>query len=710
MDTLEESSGINVNSEDFKSKIEQMVTEKRISRKDAKLEVYINEVVNKTGNLNDALIYVLSEEQKGDDKQHHTVEDKVMKYVTRLLNLGAQTTAMNKDGHMALHIATKRKFEDIVKLLIDNGANPETPARNGELPLHVALQNKFDDISVLLIGKMKHETVRFIFQGKADNNEADSRQRISFRECILQKRKEVVSAVLNCFIDTDHLSSAAVVHYGILEEDDNGLIPLESGYNKLSQTPLHLIIQDGDKDVMCHEVVRLLVRRKWNKYARFRFMLNFLRNMVFLFCVTFSAIVGVMAQNPLVYDTPLHITRAVLEVASVLMVLYKIFVEIFQIQRHRLEYFKDMFNWLDIVSSVLLLIVVPLRFAGSLAQWYLFASGYMMTFLRIFKFAMVFNTTGAYVRILGKVIVHDFLQFGIVFVIFLFAFTCTFFMILRGDNNVELNEHTSTFGGIMYIGVRSLVEVGRVIDYTAEHGYGGVNSMLYLWFIFTCVIMLNLLIAQLAYTYTNVQQDVMRELYVSRAWIVDSVDRNSFFIDKLLQRICPKMDFRKRFYLPQEPIADYKNLMKKWEILVVKEDTNEELEALKTLNRSDIISIKETVESLRRNGISIMDYKTARANPVASNNIMGNNNLFYNQEHGEENHQLQKDLEEARNRIKKQEAELLELRSKLIAAVKPKTDPDSESSEDDDEENGQGKRRNGEEIRLLNLHKGNAGK
>lgn len=55
-------------------------------------------------------------------------------------------------------------------------------------------------------------------------------------------------------------------------------------------------------------------------------------------------------------------------------------------------------------------------------------------------------------------------------------------------------------------------------------------------FLFTiCVLLLNILIAQLSDTYQNVQQDAQRGLEVNRAWIVSRVELNSLYIGKVIR-------------------------------------------------------------------------------------------------------------------------------------------------------------------------------
>ena len=61
-----------------------------------------------------------------------------------------------------------------------------------------------------------------------------------------------------------------------------------------------------------------------------------------------------------------------------------------------------------------------------------------------------------------------------------------------------------------------------------------MSLIIMVFFLFTiCVLLLNILIAQLSDTYQNVQQDAQRGLEVNRAWIVSRVELNSLYIGKV---------------------------------------------------------------------------------------------------------------------------------------------------------------------------------
>ena len=54
----------------------------------------------------------------------------------------------------------------------------------------------------------------------------------------------------------------------------------------------------------------------------------------------------------------------------------------------------------------------------------------------------LFRTAGAYIQILWKIIVEDFIQFTIVFAIILLAFSGSFLLAIRGEGTLKLNNDT----------------------------------------------------------------------------------------------------------------------------------------------------------------------------------------------------------------------------------------------------------------------------
>ncbi|XP_052817518.1 uncharacterized protein LOC128243667 isoform X2 [Mya arenaria] len=503
-------------------------------------------IVSKTGNLDRALIYVL---------EHLKIESKIQVMVNSLIHRGANSSATDESLKTPLHFAVERGLKGVAGKLLENDALPHSRDKKGRLALETALKLENDELAALLLAYMPNRFVRCLFLADKGNSAEFCLHKLIRSE----KLQKTVLSVLDCMIEPQGSADNIRVYYGALEADEAGRPPDHPQFQHTDKSCMQIIAKQGNKNIVYHDTVRLLIRRKWKLYARKRFELNTAIFMFSLFCMTFAAVTSVMTPDPTSYHGTLHVARAVFEVLSLIMVAFTLFTEFNQLRRHRLEYFHDVFNWFDSSASFLILIVVPLRFTDNIAQWHVLAFGYLLWTLRIFKFAAVFRQSGAYAQILSRILAYDFMQFGLVFLVILLAFSVSFYLALRGDSGLNVHDETSTFWGILFVGVRSLTEAAPVVEYTGDNGYGTVSVILMLCFLFTCiVILLNILIAQLTDTYQKVQQDAQRGLEANRAWIVSRVELNSFVFGH-------RYFNRKTYYKECEDIKDMKSVLDKWE-------------------------------------------------------------------------------------------------------------------------------------------------
>ncbi|KAL4233239.1 hypothetical protein ACF0H5_007923 [Mactra antiquata] len=533
-----------VTSDSFQSEIAKKSSTLLIGRQEAMLEVFIDCLVKQQGSVDKALLYVVAEME---------FKHKLPVLVNNLIHRGANTFASDFHNCTPLHHAVRRGLKGVAAKLLENDAPPNARDKDNMLPLQIALKDKNDDMCALLLAYMPNELVRNLFVGDSAVSE------LSLHELLRSETsmQQTILSVLDCMIEPRSLGGLRV-YYNILESDSSGRPPDSSLFDSHSKSPLQIIAKQGNKNIVYHDAVRLLVRRKWKAYAKRRFEYNSILYLFALFCITFSAIVSVMATDPTVYAGEIQVARAVTEVFSLIMVLMTLCTEINQLRRHKLEYFHDKFNYLDFSSTILLLTVPALRFTHNNAQWHVFAFGYLFWTIRILKYAAVFRQTGAYAQILGRALQHDFLQFGAVFLVILLAFSVSFFLSLKGDGDLDKHTETSTIWGILFVGIRSLTEAAPVVDYTGSDGYAPVSVIFMVSFLFTCiVILLNILIAQLTDTYQKVQQDAQRGLEVNRAWIVARVELNSILV-------CFK-ELRKENYVGYEDIIDVKDVLDRWE-------------------------------------------------------------------------------------------------------------------------------------------------
>nr|XP_022293145.1 uncharacterized protein LOC111103871 isoform X2 [Crassostrea virginica] len=562
------------------------VTEKTqkyfVGKQEAETEVLLDRIIKKEGSKDLALLYIVSEIQN---------ETKVQRLINSLLHRGANPSASNQDLWTSLHFAVKKKYKGVCSKLLEHEAWPNARDRKGVMPFTLAYDGGNDDIASMLITYMSNVFVRKLYR-----RDGTQPAEFNFHDLLNRTMPKTTLAVLDCMIDPVSPSGDVCVYYNVLEADEHGRVPSDSNFNSQSKSGLQLIAKSGNKVTVMnrcrstftfiyHDVVRLLIRRKWTKYARFRFLINSLFWIITLFTLTLSAIVASTTPDPAEYDlSALQITRAACEVWSLGMAALTLLSEMDQFRKHRLEYWKDAFNYIDLSSSILILLIPPLRFAHKTQQWFVFSAAYLLWTVWIFKYAAVFRQTGAYAQILWRILIHDIVQFTALFAFILLAFSGCLLLSLRGEGSLEQFTETNSFWSILFVGVRILIEAERIIEYTELQTMSLIIMVVFLFTI--CVLLLNILIAQLSDTYKNVQKDVQRGLEVNRAWIVSRVELNSHYIGK---------GHRVTHYKESENIYDVQDVLEKWEGTPLNE-----------MNRC-IQDIWESLDSHKMNLITVRD-------------------------------------------------------------------------------------------------------
>ncbi|XP_021356112.1 uncharacterized protein LOC110452108 isoform X4 [Mizuhopecten yessoensis] len=490
-----------------------------------------------------------------DDFDKRVLEDSFQRAVQvlvscLLMSRGADPSVYNTLQETPLHVAVKRKFKGVCKKLLEKGAWPNPKDSEGRLPFSLAEENDDDDIASMLILYMKNHEVRQLF-----SYHGTVPAEFSFHNLLRSgKMEKTVMAVLNCLVDLEGTDGKATVYFHILESDEKGRHPKTKDFNQKDRSPFQIIAKSGNKTIVNHDIIRLLVRRKWKHYARLRFLVNAILFICNLACLAYAAITAAKADDPLVYDSPRDIVRAVCEVLSVITAIITLFLEIHHIIKHKLEYLTEKFNYLELFSALFLLILVPLRFTNNDNQWQIYSVVFLLWTLRIFKYAAVFRQTGAYAQILVRVIANDFFQFMVVFTVFLLVFSGTLLLALRGENQTAIISDTSSFWAILFLGLRILVESEKVIEYTNIDPW---SCFIMVLFLFSCmVLLLNLLIAQLSGTYQHIQQGAPRGLEVNRAWIVARIELRSMLVQQ---------GFRFKYYLEKKELKDINKVLEKWE-------------------------------------------------------------------------------------------------------------------------------------------------
>ncbi|XP_053381356.1 uncharacterized protein LOC123563805 [Mercenaria mercenaria] len=428
-------------------------------------------------------------------------------------------------GNTFLHCAAKHNFKNVAEKLLEHGMNALAKNKDGKIALQIAIDKKHDDMSALIARNMKPVELRCLFGRSKENDEIfDIDSELINSNCDFT---ETLLAVLDSLKDEKE-DGVDVYDTKLLEEDKSGKLPDDPAFNCKDHTVFHILAEKGHKEAINHHILRLMISHKWNEWARKKFVTNFVLYLLSLFSLTFSVAVGATSADVREYDTRLQHSRAVFEIVAYGFVIKAIVNEIIQVVRHRLTYCKQLLNWLELISAVLLLLVLPVRYINIRAHWYIFAVGYFLWVIKIFKYAVVFSETGAYAESLRTIFWRNFLPFSLLFCIVNLAFGGTFLLVLKGDGDLDIHDETSSMWGIWYVGLRTMIEAQPVVEYTGSEGYRSMGTIVMLMFMaMTIVVLLNILIAQLTETYHIIQSDAWKSVVVNRAWIIARLERNA---------------------------------------------------------------------------------------------------------------------------------------------------------------------------------------
>ncbi|XP_065884791.1 transient receptor potential cation channel subfamily A member 1-like isoform X2 [Dysidea avara] len=564
-------------SDEFWRKTAEKTQQHNLNRTDAIFEVYTDRIVEKTRSCDRGLLWIVSQ-----DISEFSAE----LFVSRLLDRGANTSAADQNLNTSLHHTARKGWTSITKKLLEHQSLPLATNRQGSIPLELAVINDHDECATFLVKSIEPERVRQLFQGNED-----SPCKLKFH-ALLDKphMKTTVLAILDTMMQPlEGEPNTYIVYYHILDGDQNGCAPNCRTFDSSEKSCLHKIAKSNNKEVVYHDAVRLLLKRKWKKFARFRFLNQFLFFLFHTGVMTLALILAARENDPSNYDDGVDIFRGICEAVLICCILYNVIVEIYQIKKHKWYYFADYFNYLDLGAVVFPLLIIPFRIPNFSVQWVFASLGYLCQTLRGFKYAAVFRSTGAYVQILIKILVQDMVPFSAIFGLFLFSFTGAFYFALRGEeftdrtltstncssfddgaencvtnftttesSSLDIHSHlTMEYYHVLFTYLRVMIEAEDIIDeYFGPQGYEWLSVIIYVVFLFLVItVLLNLLIAQMSDTYSNVQSDAQRSLVINRAWIVARVEHNTLLA----------FDYRRRNYRSCEIVRNPHEQLDKWE-------------------------------------------------------------------------------------------------------------------------------------------------
>ena len=254
------------------------------------------------------------------------------------------------------------------------------------------------------------------------------------------------------------------------------------------------------------------------------------------------------------------------------------------------NYFSDIFNWLDTGGILFVFVVIFLRFITLVAprlpyleyQWYVAPFAFLLSSFSIIKLLNIYSVFGTYIRIIILVCKRDVSKFMLLFVITLYLFVMTFLLSLRvplpvifnGTNQTkffinyfnssqELSGIIDNFGYLLIFGTRILLGE-EVLGFNYVTTLNVLAVITYMVFVFIVIVVyLNIFIAQLTDTYGSVKKNAEKIVARYRMDFVHQIQKKSLlsFVAKREPGgndiIVEKKDFKKYFLVGKFYIFNY---------------------------------------------------------------------------------------------------------------------------------------------------------
>lgn len=283
---------------------------------------------------------------------------------------------------------------------------------------------------------------------------------------------------------------------------------------RVDDSALGIVISSGErgKHVLPHRVFRYIMRAKWNAFAKRSFRQQFVIYCAFVTAYYFPTI----CANP----EWIHLNNF-LDYLVLLMRISAWFCALYLLARVEYpelrdqgakSYFSTLWNLLNAISYGAALVTVPLEFITSLADIRdsLLALLTVAMWVNMLQFLQMSTTSGLLLTMMTRMI-RDIYQFLIMYAVFLLGFTGAFYIMLRDELGFEsfFNAFLSVF----------LMLYGNInYDVVLNHGSGWTrytaHALLISYLVGAVTVLLNILIAMMATTYSDVwasaEEETMR--------------------------------------------------------------------------------------------------------------------------------------------------------------------------------------------------------
>ncbi|XP_033741695.1 transient receptor potential cation channel subfamily A member 1 homolog [Pecten maximus] len=463
-----------------------------------------------------------------------------------LLEADAPINPMDKTKTTPLHLAARYGHPGVVELLIKWKANIQQNDSNSDNCLDLAIDNNHPDVALTIINSEMWEDAL-----RNETSELGTFVMSTPMRKLIKKMPDVAEAVFNkCMTDNkksfEHPDYKVTFNYEFLDDvyslatwRETG--PSESGgssggsvYNEdftLSSSakpyttdssemkknhPLMIMVTSKREDLLAHPLVTSLLRHKWNSFGRVFYYINFFIYAIFLTFLTgyilssnapftYSETGNVSCELVASSTTPVHEQHIFAKIGKYVIIAlsaWNLLRELLQIYQAKLQYlgWENFIEWLTYVFALLLVIdfqecqrSTGYRFDW---QWSLGAIAIFLAWIDLVLFLQKFPRFGIYV-VMFKDILNTFIQFFVVFFLFIVAFALGFYTVLQNQVPFKTFGQALVKTSVMMIGEFEFDGIfnGNHADHTEKVYQETVTYILFVVFmIIMSIIIMNLLV------------------------------------------------------------------------------------------------------------------------------------------------------------------------------------------------------------------------
>ena len=281
-------------------------------------------------------------------------------------------------------------------------------------------------------------------------------------------------------IHGSNVFSIVIVRSYYLENDARGSKPTDKEFSYIHGIALQMLAETEDHDLAYHPTVRVIVDKKMSKIGNYYLLIEILYFLVFLSSLFFILTSAVTKRNPLNYVDYGDVIRAIFEVLVAIFWIVSLLLEIFEVvgeTRHVYQrilansldkssveienslgtiakevatlYFREPYNYFDLLGLLLLFLILPLRVANSGFQWVFASLSVIIHFLRFIKVLRLLPGFGTYVHTITLIIIKDVPKFAVVSSMIMLVAAEAFFLALRAPYALDEPPRNSSLEEII---------------------------------------------------------------------------------------------------------------------------------------------------------------------------------------------------------------------------------------------------------------------